>query len=63
MTLARCLHPSLARCMQVIARRLGMRFIRSIAAKGEYSARGVPWQKMDLTNPKRSRLRCRKTEL
>ncbi|MFN2542690.1 MAG: PRC-barrel domain containing protein [Chthoniobacterales bacterium] len=42
---------------------VGPLFSHSLAAKGEQSARGVPWDKIDISNPKRPRLRCRRDEL
>jgi sporulation protein YlmC with PRC-barrel domain len=44
-------------------RAIGPLFIRSLAAKGKESRRDVPWQKIDLSNPKRPKLRCRKAGL
>jgi len=44
-------------------RGIGPAFFRSLVPRGEQSARGVPWGKIDISNPKRPRLRCRKTEL
>ena len=44
-------------------RGIGPLFIPSLAAKAQKRAKAVPWQQMDLTNPKRPRLRCRKDDL
>jgi hypothetical protein len=44
-------------------RGIGPLFFRSLAEKREQRARGVPWEKMDISNPKRPRLRCRRDEL
>jgi sporulation protein YlmC with PRC-barrel domain len=38
-------------------------FFGAVTAKGEQRGLGIPWEKMDISNPKRPRLRCRKTEL
>jgi sporulation protein YlmC with PRC-barrel domain len=38
-------------------------FFRALTAKGAQRGPGIPWEKMDISNPKRPRLRCRKTEL
>jgi len=38
-------------------------FIPSMSAKRQKRAKAVPWQQMDLTNPKRPRLRCSKDDL
>ena len=38
-------------------------FIPSISAKAQKRAKVVPWQQMDLRDPKRPRLRCRKNDL
>jgi sporulation protein YlmC with PRC-barrel domain len=44
-------------------RGIGPLFIPSLSAKAKKRAHAVPWQQMDLRNPKRPRLRCRKTDL
>ena len=36
---------------------------RSITEKGVQRTRGVPWDKLDISNPKRPRLRWRRDEL
>jgi sporulation protein YlmC with PRC-barrel domain len=38
-------------------------FIPSLSAKAQKQAKAVSWEQMDLTNPKRPRLRCRKEDL
>jgi sporulation protein YlmC with PRC-barrel domain len=38
-------------------------FFPSLAAKRRVRARTIPWQKMDLSNPLRPRLRCTEEEL
>ena len=42
---------------------IGPLFFRSLSERGEKRARGVPWHKIDISNPKRPRLRCRREEL
>ena len=42
---------------------IGPLFIRSLQARGKQHIRRVPWEKMDVTNPKRPKLRCRKDEI
>ena len=44
-------------------RGIGPLFFQSLVAQREQSARGVPWNKIDISNPKRPRLRCRRDEL
>jgi sporulation protein YlmC with PRC-barrel domain len=44
-------------------RGIGSLFIPALVDKAQKRAKAVPWEKMDLTNPKRPRLRCRKDEL
>jgi hypothetical protein len=42
---------------------IGPLFLPALVAKGEQRARGVPWDKIDISDPKRPRLRCRRDEL
>jgi len=44
-------------------RGIGPLFIPWLTAKAPRRAKAVPWQQMDLTNPKRPRLRCHKDDL
>jgi hypothetical protein len=44
-------------------RGIGPLFFRSLAAKGRTSSRTVPWEKLDISNPRKPKLRCRKSEL
>jgi sporulation protein YlmC with PRC-barrel domain len=43
--------------------RVASLFFGALTTKGEQRGRDIPWEKMDISNPKRPRLRCRKTEL
>jgi len=38
-------------------------FVPSLADRAQKRAKAVSWQQIDLTNPKRPRLRCRKEDL
>jgi sporulation protein YlmC with PRC-barrel domain len=38
-------------------------FIRALAKKGRARAQTVPWQQMDLSNPRRPKIRCAEDEL
>jgi hypothetical protein len=42
---------------------IGPLFFPSLVRHAEKTARGIPWEKMDISNPKRPRLRCRRSEL
>jgi hypothetical protein len=44
-------------------RGLGPLFIPSLAHKAQKRAKTIPWEQMDLTNPKRPRLCCHKADL
>ena len=44
-------------------RGIGPLFLPALARKAEVRATGVPWEMIDLTNPKKPRLRCRKDQL
>ena len=44
-------------------RGIGPLFIPSLAHRAQKRAKTVPWQQIDLANPKRPRLLCRKEEL
>src|ERR1043166_9595082 len=42
---------------------IGPLFFPVLAARGEQHARGLPWDKIDISDLKRPRLRCRRDEL
>jgi len=42
---------------------IGPLFIRSLQKRGQQHVRTVPWEKIDLSNPRRPKLRCRKDEI
>jgi sporulation protein YlmC with PRC-barrel domain len=42
---------------------IGPLFVRSLAGKSRTRANTIPWQQMDLSNPRRPKLRCREDEL
>jgi sporulation protein YlmC with PRC-barrel domain len=42
---------------------IGPLFLPALVTKGEQRARAVPWDKIDISDPKRPRLRCRRDEL
>jgi sporulation protein YlmC with PRC-barrel domain len=44
-------------------RGIGPLFLPSLANKGQMRAKEVPWEQLNLSNPQRPRLRCRKDEL
>ena len=44
-------------------RGIGPLFFPALVARGEQRASEVPWDKIDVSNPKRPRLRCRRNEL
>ena len=44
-------------------RGIGLLFFRSLAPKGRTSSRIVPWEKLDISNPRKPKLRCRISEL
>jgi sporulation protein YlmC with PRC-barrel domain len=42
---------------------IGPLFFPALVTKAEERARGIPWDKIDISNPKRPRLRCRRDQL
>ena len=42
---------------------IGPLFFPALVTKGEQHAESVPWDKIDISDPKRPRLRCRRDEL
>lgn len=42
---------------------VGLALVRLLGAKSLAAGRRVPWDRMDLSNPQRPRLRCRASEL
>lgn len=46
-----------------LRQRLGVRALHLLGLRSETPPVRVPWEEMDLTNPARPRLRCRKDEL
>ena len=38
-------------------------FLPALVAKSDENVHAVPWDKIDISNPKRPRLRCRQSEL
>jgi hypothetical protein len=42
---------------------IGPLFFPALVRSAQQRARGVPWDKIDISDPKRPRLRCRRDEL
>jgi hypothetical protein len=64
----RCLVTGFVLGAEGLLKRLSFRgiaplFLPSLADRAQKRAKTVSWQQMDLTNPKRPRLRCRKEDL
>jgi sporulation protein YlmC with PRC-barrel domain len=49
--------------LERLSTRVAPLFLGALTAKAEQRKCAIPWEKLDISNPNRPRLRCRKTEL